>query len=370
MSAPMTPPHPPGAAIEHVVNISGGKDSAACYLLALLRGRPFRALMACVGRNEHEITREYAERLHERTGGPKVELIQADFTSRILARRAYVETAWRAEGVPESTIERVKSVLVPTGDPFVDLTLWKGRFPSRRAQFCTEFLKREPIDAYLANLLAVGPVVQWLGVRRDESLNRRHAPFVQRVRYDDGRHAMTMLRPLIHWTAQNVFSFAKACGLPPNPLYLRGAKRVGCFPCINSGKDDLLSVADVDPGALERLLEWEALVKAASKQGAATFFAPDVTPDGAKMVRRIKAETARRVRILRHSGLSDKELKQAAGRLSAEASAAMPWPNAADVFEWARTDRGGRQVSLDTWLSAQTKADEGVSCSSHYGLCE
>lgn len=30
--------------IQHIVNISGGKDSTACYLLALQRGKPFRAV--------------------------------------------------------------------------------------------------------------------------------------------------------------------------------------------------------------------------------------------------------------------------------------------------------------------------------------
>jgi 3'-phosphoadenosine 5'-phosphosulfate sulfotransferase (PAPS reductase)/FAD synthetase len=56
------------------MNISGGKDSTAVYLLALRGG----AIMADTGR-EHPATVEYAERLEDRTGGPRVEMVRADF---------------------------------------------------------------------------------------------------------------------------------------------------------------------------------------------------------------------------------------------------------------------------------------------------
>lgn len=355
--------------IQHIVNISGGKDSTAVYLLAQRRERPFRAVMAYVGKNEHDITKEYALSLSERTGGPAVEVIQADFTDRITARRAYVETAWRLEGVPEETIERALAVLRPTGDPFVDLTLWKGRFPSRRAQFCTEFLKAEPItQQVIYPALERGPVVQWLGVRRDESANRAKAPFTQLVRHSD-RANMLLFRPIIHWTAENVFSFAKAHGLQPNPLYRMGAKRVGCSPCINSGKEDLISVDRSDPAAIERLLEWEHLCKLASKRGAATFFASDVTPEGAALGRSIKRRSREQVER-DQPDLEPKARARAIKALAAEMSTAAPWPRADAVFEWARTSRGGRQFDMLRWADDRAEADEGISCTSQYGLCE
>lgn len=40
---------------------------------------------------------------------------------------------------------RALSVLHPTGNPFLDLCLWKGRFPSRKTQFCTQELKTLPL---------------------------------------------------------------------------------------------------------------------------------------------------------------------------------------------------------------------------------
>ena len=67
---------------QHIVNISGGKDSAACYMLAILRGKPFRAVTADTG-HEHPITYEWIRQLHIRTGGPEVETVKADFSQKI-----------------------------------------------------------------------------------------------------------------------------------------------------------------------------------------------------------------------------------------------------------------------------------------------
>lgn len=326
---------------QHIVNISGGKDSAACYLLALDSGRPFRAVMADTG-NEHPATIEYAATLHEKTGGPKVEFFRADFSERIAKKRAYVAEHWPKDGIPQEQVDRAVAALQPTGNPFLDLCIWKGRFPSRRAQFCTEFLKSEVIgEQVIAAALEQGPVIQWLGVRRDESPARRRAPMWQVVR--TGSRAMRYFRPLIHWTAENVFSYADARGLAPNPLYLEGMGRVGCFPCINANKPELRAINMRYPEAFDRIAQWEDVASQTSKRGVGTFFAADVTPEGARLGKEIKK-------------LTDKAERDAA-------SAAAPWPRAKDVAAWAMTDRGGRQMPL-------FNPDEGVGCSSQYGLCE
>ncbi|GAB1361803.1 hypothetical protein MASR1M32_10390 [Rhodobacter sp.] len=332
--------------VQHIVNISGGKDSTACYLLALERGMPFRAVMADTG-NEHPDTIEYAARLGERTGGPKVEFFKADFADRMARKRAYIAEHWPQEGVPQAWVDRAIAALQPTGIPFLDLCLWKGRFPSRRSQFCTEFLKSDPITSQVVEpARSIGPLVQWLGVRRSESLARRHAPMWQTVR-SAGQHAMRFYRPLIHWSAENCFAYAAAHRLAPNPLYLQGMGRVGCFPCINAGKEEIRAIAIRFPEALDRIEEWEAICANTSKQGVGTFFAADKTPEGAAIAARIKL-------------IPDRAARNAA-------SAAASWPTARQVAAWARTDRGGRQFNL---LEHAFSADEGLSCSSQYGLCE
>jgi 3'-phosphoadenosine 5'-phosphosulfate sulfotransferase (PAPS reductase)/FAD synthetase len=151
-----------------------------------------------------------------------------------------------------------------------------------------------------------------------------------------------MFRPIIHWTAENVIGFSQAHGLRPNPLYMQGMGRVGCFPCINASKGELRQIGLRFPDAVDRITAWEGIVAAASKLGKATFFASDVTPEGAAIGTRARA----------------------AGGMTAEQSAQQHWPDAAQVFEWAKTTRGGRQFDLFA------AGDDGLSCSSQYGLCE
>lgn len=126
--------------VQHIVSISGGKDSTATYLLAIERGRPFRAVWADTG-HEHPITVEYVRTLHERTGGPKVERVAADFTRQMAGKQKFIEAKRAEHGIPAQRIERTLAILRPTGNPFLDLCLWKGRFPSSQAQFCTSELK-------------------------------------------------------------------------------------------------------------------------------------------------------------------------------------------------------------------------------------
>lgn len=327
--------------MRHIVNISGGKDSAATALLAADRGQPFELWMADTG-NEHPVTVEYANEVGGFLG-KTLNIAKADFTTQIARKREFVATKWREQGVPEATVLRALWVLQPTGNPFLDLCIWKGRFPSRKAQFCTEFLKQKAMeDACVGPALSAAPVAQWIGVRRDESLNRRNAPMFQRVKRLDKPHSMLLYRPIIHWTAADVFAFAKSKGLPPNPLYLKGFSRVGCFPCINANKAELAQIGRIHAEVIERLTEWEVIVAMASKRGKATFFAPDVTPEGAAI------GTAARAR----------------GGMTVKESTAQHWPAAAQVFDWAKTTRGGRQYDLLGF------ADDGLSCSSQYGLCE
>lgn len=325
----------------HIVNISGGKDSSATALLAADRGRDFALWMADTG-NEHPATVEHANYLADLLGKP-LNIARADFAPQLLRKREFVAVKWREQGMPEAIVLRAMEALQPTGNPFLDLCIWKGRFPSRKAQFCTEFLKQKAIeDACVGPALESAPVVQWLGVRRDESLNRRNAPMFQRVKRLDKPYSMLLYRPIILWTAQDVFEFAARKGLRPNPLYKMGFGRVGCFPCINANKNELARIGKIFPEVIARLLEWEAIVAAASKRGKATFFASDVTPDGAAIGRRARAS----------------------GGMTAEDFSLQNWPNATAVFDWAKTTRGGRQYDLLRY------ADDGLSCSSQYGLCE
>ena len=307
----------------HIVSISGGKDSTATYLMALERGMPFRAVFADTG-HEHPDTYAYVMGLADRTGGPEVEVVRADFTDQLATRRRNLPALWTRHGIAASVIEDALGLLHPTGNPFLDLCLLKGRFPSARARFCTEKLKAQPIEdqVILPALVEHRGVVSWQGERREESPARSNLPMVQRVRWSDPRGMRAIFRPLVHATAADVFAIHDRHGLPPNPLYRAGMGRVGCMPCIMCSKHELREIANRFPAALARVRDWERLVASASKRGTATFFAADKTPVGRELIARLKRRAAR----------------------------------------WAETDSGGRQLPL--------AFDEGTACTSHYGLCE
>lgn len=315
--------------IQHLVSVSGGKDSAAVYLLALESGKPFRAVMADVG-NEHPATYEFVARLHERTGGPKVEIVTASFASEIASKRLFIARDQRTKrdySKPGSASygrkrrwsnkakRRALDALQPTGIPFLDLCMWKGRFPSSQAQFCTEHLKEIPIGINVVGpMLKNGPVLQWLGIRAEESERRRLQP-----RFNHHENGSMIWRPIQSWTKADVWEMHRRHGLDPNPLYGKGASRVGCWAYVHIAKDELRLLAELTPEAIDRLECWEEITGRCSKRGRATFFSP----------------------------------KEKGVPISIR-----------EAVEWAKTTRGGRQYGM--FFAQQS----GGGCSSDLGLCE
>jgi 3'-phosphoadenosine 5'-phosphosulfate sulfotransferase (PAPS reductase)/FAD synthetase len=358
--------------IKHVISVSGGKDSAATLLIALDRYPREHVLpIFCDTGNEHEIVYEYLTYL-EQALDITITRLKADFSERFPIRRMWIARDQRtrreydtvpvfdADGNPvakrdcrgniitrkvkrdgvmiDEPVQKTKklgsgrrvrwtnkakrralAVLHPTGNPFLDLCMLKGRFPSRKAQFCTEELKRNIAVAYQLDLIDSGhQVLSWQGVRRDESEARKDAKKIERI-----GPRMWAFRPLVEWTALNVFDYCAQHGVQPNALYLQGSSRVGCMPCINLRKEELRQINRRHPMHISRIGEWELLVAAASKRGMATFFAAP--------------------------GMSNRE----ASKQTIDV-----------VVEWSRTTRGGRQFDLLADL------EEPTACASAYGLCE
>lgn len=319
-------------ATKHVVSVSGGKDSAATLLLALNRvPKEHIVPIFCDTGNEHAAVYEYLAYL-EQALDIQIVRLKADFSEQIAAKRRFIARDQRTgrdeRGRKKRWTNKAKrqalSVLHPTGNPFLDLCLWKGRFPSRKAQFCTEELKRNVAVAHQLDLIDLGhQVISWQGVRRDESLNRRNAKLAERL-----GPTLWAFRPLVEWTAQQVFDYCTKHGIQPNPLYKQGMGRVGCMPCINAGKAELQQIAARFPESLEEKSRWEQLVSLASKRGFSTFFNKG----------------------LHKESYSDRRV-HAANKVQA-------------VIQWAKTSRGGKQYDLLADLIQPTV------CASAYGLCE
>lgn len=310
---------------EHnIISVSGGKDSTALLLLAIDRNTEnMQAVFADTG-NEHQQTYDYVQYLHENVF--PIRRVVADFSKQIAGKREYVLEKWAEKGVSQADIDRAAAALVPTGNPFLDLCIWKGRFPSSKAAFCSEELKRNPIIRQVQNpLLDAGDdVVSWQGVRRDESLRRSTLTECElKSRREDTGAELWNYRPILDWTATDVFAMHDKHGVMKNPLYSQGMGRVGCMPCINCRKDELLEISRRFPEAIERIRMWENAVKLASKRGAATFFAAPSDDNEWSAQQTIEKRV-----------------------------------------EWAKTSRGGQQYDMLRVL------DDAPLCSSIYGLCE
>lgn len=316
--------------MEHIVSVSGGKDSTATYCRAIERGLPFRAVAADTG-NEHPATYEAVNTLHLKTGGPQVEWVKADFSFQIARKREFIARNWESHGVPPDLVTRALDVLIPTGNPFLDLCLWKGRFPSRKAQFCTQSLKVEPIDDFVTRpALATGTtVVSWQGVRAAESEVRRHLSPLQKIEvHADLPGKFFVFRPLLRVASvDDVFAISRRHGVEPNPLYGWGLKRVGCFPCINCAKSELALLDSHFPEQIERLESWERLVSEASKRGHSTFFTLVNDP----------VMSAEWEGFLASGG--DPQGLRTIDPLQVRFGIRR-------MVQWAKTDRGGRQYSL------------------------
>lgn len=326
--------------MKHIVSVSGGKDSTATYCRAVERGLPFRAVFADTG-NEHPATYEAVNMLSVRTGGPVVEWVRADFSQQIADRRVYVATVWPTKGIAQAVVDRVLAVLVPTGNPYLDLCIWKGRFPSRMAQFCTFELKIGPIDKYVtrAALAERGSVISWQGVRAQESFERSLlAPLQQLMTHPDLPGRLYAYRPILRWTIEEVFAYAAKFGVPPNPLYAAGCSRVGCFPCINSQKHEIALVDEHFPFEINRLEDWERIVSQASKRGVATFYQVRTDP------------------------VMNDEMRYQRALDGTDPVWSLETHGIRQIVAWSKTDRGGRQLNMFS-------QPEGGTCAM-YGACE
>ncbi len=285
-----------------VVGFSGGIDSQAVALWARQTFPPEDIILlnSDAGGNEHPLTEGFVR-------------WYSDNIFPVTIVQALVKDLGDVGTRDGATRERRQSLQEEEALTFDKLAFVKGRFPSRKAQFCTEYLKLAPQKRWLEEHLTAKGIrfARYIGVRKDESNERSRCPEQQ---FDSYFHCM-LYRPLFHWTKQQCFDFVHAAGEEINPLYKLGFNRVGCAPCINSNKGDIRNWAARFPEMIAKVRAWEQAV-------GRTFFAPIVP---------------------------GKEIN---------------WVD--EVVAWSKTERGGQQYSLP-FVEADAEAH---ACVSPYGLCE
>ena len=234
---------PTGEKIKHVVGFSGGIDSQACARWVLNRCDPADVVLinSDVGGHEHPITTEfiqwYSENVHPVS---VVTPIVADLGGR-----------GTRPGATKDRRDKYGDTDPLTFDVLAEI---KGMFPSRKMQFCTEHLKLAPARRWQdENIGKEYGIIRYCGVRRSESQKRKNAKAWD---YDD-YFKCTLIQPLVDWSKEMCFDYVKSHGEKFNELYTLGFDRVGCAPCVNSGKADIRQWALRFPEMIDKVRAWE-----------------------------------------------------------------------------------------------------------------
>lgn len=270
-----------------VASVSGGKDSAALCLWLMEQGIEHRRVFADTGW-EHPATYEY---------------LRGPLTSKL---------------------GPIDEVGFPGG--MVGLIDKKQTFPKRMQRFCTESLKVKPLATYVKQLQDEhGEVISAVGIRAAESKARSK---LEEWEWSDSFDC-DVWRPLIRWSEQEVIDIHHRHGLAPNPLYLKGATRVGCWPCIFARKAEIRLVADLSPERIDEIRELEARCTEA-------------------LTKKIEASGEAR----RYDRLTFFHTKEGSEHKASGID---------EVVEWSRTAHGGKQLML--------LDDQPEGCV-RWGLCE
>lgn len=243
--------------VKILVQFSGGKDSQACLIKAVNDyGKDKVTSVFCDTGWEHADTYKHIRNVVDKLGVPLV----------ILRGKKYKD--------------------------FVDMSIKKGRFPSTMARFCTSELKVIPMIDYILSQDESFFIIQ--GIRAKESKARAlydvECSYFKEYFTDEAKglyhkkavlewcktHDASVLRPIFHWSAQEVIDYILDNGQRPNPLYEHGFSRVGCFPCIMCRKKEVQLISK-DEWASKRLIDAEQRIREETERGS-SFFPPTYIP--------------------------------------------------------------------------------------------
>lgn len=247
-----------------ILSCSGGKDSTATGLVLKELGIPFQAIFCDTGW-EHQDTYRYLREDLPGILGPITWLrCDAPWPDKIrlpmlrrenVCTKEEIEQAERAEAlrmrpILEAHAVAIEQLLEVNFSPLVRRALTKATMPARVLRWCTQELKFFPARDFLATL---DDPINVVGIRHEESKARSEMPEWER---DEGLDC-DVWRPIIRFTLDDVIAIHKRHGVTPNPLYLKNASRVGCYPCIFSRK---FEISVLDDRRIEAIRMLEAAV--------------------------------------------------------------------------------------------------------------
>lgn len=280
--------------ILHIASVSGGKDSVAMCLYLQEQGIEHTRVFMDTGW-EHPTLYAHLDYL-ETVLGP---------IERIRPRIPDLP----ADLMPE--VEAIEELVGVSPSAFVRWIVKKGMFPSRVRRFCTQELKVRPFLRWVDALDA--DIVNTVGIRAEESAARARLPARE---FMPGAEHIEVWRPLLHWTEAQVIEIHQRHDVLPCPLYLSGSTRVGCWPCIQSNKRELAQLRD-DDSRLQAIRLLEDLVGRLATDRAHK-----------------RGETLDNLPAMYQSQRAGIDGRRRCIPIDS-------------VMEWASTEYGGRQLSID-----------------------
>lgn len=243
-----------------IVSFSGGKDSQACLIQA---------------------AKQY--------GADKIEAVFCDTGWEHPETYQHIRNVCQLLNV-KLTIIRNEKV-----GSFQEMCRHMKCFPVASRRVCTAMLKIQPMIDWVISQDDNFILIQ--GIRGKESASRARMEsecsyFKEYFNADKGvrlyrktavlkwckTHDASVMRPIFEWTAQQVIDYILDNGQQPNPLYKRGASRVGCFPCIMSRKGEI-RVLSKDKAMADRLIQLEKEVDSLGQKSHAGFFPKGYIPE-------------------------------------------------------------------------------------------
>lgn len=296
-------------------SVSGGKDSTAMALHLKELGHDYKLVFADTGW-EDEKTYDYVRNVLPKVLGP-IEWVRTE-----------IELDDEREQIALEFEERLGFY-----SPMVRSCLRKRIFPSRMVRWCTFNLKVDPLKRYMRAMDE--KIINAVGIRAEESVSRAKMP----MREPQPSFKCDVWRPLLHWSLDDVIAIHHRHGIRPNPKYLEGSERVGCWPCIYARKSEIRQFA-FDEKRVQILSDLEKAVTAIQNADREAKGKDPIPPNGWFQSRNgfITDETGRRWK----DGLR--------------------WP-IEKVIDWSRTSRGGKQVELFATVAAESGCVR-------WGLCE
>lgn len=213
-----------------VVPFSGGKDSMACFKMAVgTFGLKHVIGMFNDTKWEHSDTYAFIAKMNEKYDG------------------------------------HIMTVSTPEDANVPALIKKYKAFPNGRMKFCTYILKIQPsgvVYKELAELKGSGYAVYY-GMRKEESNDRKlrysnvteldeYPPNDINKNYSKKLTALGVrfVLPVLEWDTQKIFDFI---GDDVNPLYAKGSERGGCAPCLASGDQTKNFYFELDNEGNEKL---------------------------------------------------------------------------------------------------------------------